>query len=204
VNENTPLVIFDAKRDRNCLLFCHSWGGVKRKVDYVHGMTPSSLAMRISVPRLDYGPANVAIQHNFVGKLGPRSNNLEQFDALVLRARSAGKNRGGCGVSLIEQDGMAWGTTVDLKSTWQEIRVPLDELHPVKAAMLPQGWPKSNPYWLRTPLGRGGKNDSLKLENVQGVQISIGKEHALDGARKGVIIEIESISLERKRGGKEY
>jgi len=206
VNENTPLVIFDAKRDRNCLLFCHSWGGVKRKVDYVHGMTPSSLAMRISVPRLDYGPANVAIQHNFVGKLGLRSNNLEQFDTLVLRARSAGKNRGGCGVSLIEQDGMAWGTTVDLKSTWQEIRVPLDELHPVKAAMLPQGWPKSNPYWLRTPPGRGGKNDSLKLENVQGVQITIGKEHALDGARKGVIIEIEGISLERKRSGngKEY
>jgi hypothetical protein len=100
---------------------------------------------------------------------------------------------------------MAWGATVDLKSTWQEIRVPLDELHPVKAVMLPQGWPKNvNAYWLRTLPDRGGKNDSLKLENVQGVQISIGKEHALDGAQKGVIIEIEGISLERKRSGKKY
>lgn len=199
VNENAPLVIFDAKRDRKRLLFPRFRRGVRTRVDCVHGTAPSRLAIRISVPRLDYEPAHLAIQHNFVGTLGPRYKDVERFDTLVLRARTAGKNQGSCGVSLIEQDGMAWGTSVDLENAWQEIPVPLDKLHPVKVAALPRGWPKSNPYWLRAPLERGGENDSLKLKNVQQVQIFLGKEHVPEGPEKGAIIEIESISLERKR-----
>ena len=79
-------------------------------------------------------------------------------------------------VFLIERDGMAWGSSLQLRRGMRSIRIPLRELKPMRAAMLPRDFPVGiNPYFLRPPNGRGGGEDRVDLSNLQAVQVTVRK-----------------------------
>ena len=98
-------------------------------------------------------------------------------------------------LSMIELDGTAWGSTVPLTGQWQEIRTPLSKLCPMKVAMLPQGWPWLNHYWLRNPTG-GTQAEHLRIQNIAAVQISLGARFFPEDANLPHAIELESIILD--------
>jgi hypothetical protein len=195
VEKEAPVILFDARRDRNKLLFSHEWGGVPRRIDFVQGMTPSKLALRIDVPGFKAGPKDVSCQHNFSKELDERRGVLGRFKVLQVRARSGQEATKKFGIALIELDGTAWGSTVPLTGQWQEIRIPLSKLCPTKVAMLPQGWPWVNPYWLRNPTG-GTQAEHLRIQNIAAVQISLGARFFPEDANRPHAIEVESIILD--------
>jgi hypothetical protein len=195
VEKEAPVILFDAGRDRNKLLFSHEWGGVPRRIDFVQGMTPSKLALRIDVPSFKAWPQDVSCRHNFGEEFDARRGVLERFKVLRVRARSGQEATKKFGIALIELDGTAWGLVVPLTGQWQEIRTPLSKLCPMKVAMLPQGWPPLNHYSSINLTG-GIQKEHLRIQNIAAVQISLGARFFPEDANLPHAIELESIILD--------
>ena len=196
VDGNTPIVLYDVSRDRNKLLYSQYWGGVQYAYDFVLGMSAGRLALRIEVPSLKDEPQDVSCRHPFGEGIDTRREDMGQFKALCLRVRAGEKATTHFGIALIEKDGTIWGTSVPVTTQWNEIRIPLSQFVLTKAAMLPRGWPnKVNPYWLGTPADRGGKEDHLRIENVETIQFSVGARFLQKYTDGPHAIELESVTL---------
>jgi len=195
VEKEAPVILFDARRDRDKLLFSHEWGGVPRRIGFVQGMTPSKPALRIDVPGFKAWPKDVSCQHKFGKELEGRRCDLGRFEVLRLRARSGQEPTKKFGIALIELDGTAWGSVIPLTSRWQEICIPLSKLCPMKVAKLPEGWPPLSRYWSRNLTG-GIQQEHLRIQNITAVQISLGARFFPEDANLPHAIELESIILD--------
>jgi hypothetical protein len=197
VDANAPIVLYDVSRDQNKLLYSQYWGGVQYAYDFVPGMSTDRLALRVEVPSFKYEPNDVSWQHPFVKEIDTRLEDMSRFNTLCLRVRAGEKATTHFGIALIEKDGTGWGTSVLLTTQWNEIRIPLSQLVLTKVAMLPRGWPALNPYWLPIPVGRGGKDDRLHMENVEDVQFSVSTRYFEKHVEGPHAIELESVTLEK-------
>jgi hypothetical protein len=197
VPENSPVVLFDALKDRNDIMFSHSWGGIPRNVDFVTGSEPSKLALRIEVDGFKWEPFDVSCKYELDKEVKARLDDLRDSNTLSIRARSDEDDV--LGIALIETDGTAWGTEISITSKWQEIQVELDKLTVVKAAMLPRGWPEVNPYWMRTSEDNKVNKATLEIQNVNAVQFSLGARFYPKTTDGKHTVEIESIKLEGKK-----
>jgi len=197
VDANAPIVLYDVSRDRNKLLYSQYWGGVQYAYDFVPGMSTGRLALRIEVPSLKDEPQDVSCRHPFAKEIDTRLEDMGQFKALCLCVRAGQIATTHFGIALIEKDGTAWGTSVPVTTQWSEIRIPLSQFVLTKAAMLPRGWPKVNPYWLGTPADRGGKEDHLRVENAETIQFSVGARFLQKYTDGPHAIELESVTLEK-------
>lgn len=201
VEQNAPLVLFDAIKNRNRLIYSHWWRGIDYNVSFVPSMTEGKVALRIDTkdfkqplnPKL---PPEVSCSYFFGNELETRRQDLSRAKAILLRARAGKPDTTSFAINLIETDGTAWAAIVPLTANWRQIRIPLAELKLVKSAMIPQGWPEVNPYWQPTPAGRGGKKDKLKIDNLQAVQITFGARLMPERVDRPHAIEVESIALE--------
>jgi len=160
-------------------------------------MSTDRLALRVEVPSFKYEPNDVSWRHPFVKEIDTRLEDMSRFNTLCLRVRAGEKATTHFGIALIEKDGTGWGTSVPLTTQWNEIRIPLSQLVLTKVAMLPRGWPALNPYWLPIPVGRGGKDDCLHMENVEDVQFSVSTRYFEKHVEGPHAIELESVTLEK-------
>jgi hypothetical protein len=72
-------------------------------------------------------------------------------------------------IALVERDGSAWGTVVELSDEWQDFEVPVAKLRPVPLALLPRPYPQFLPYLMEVESGREGP----RLTELDGVQFSV-------------------------------
>ncbi len=198
VEANAPIVLYDVSRDRNKLLFSQYWGGVPYTYDFVGGMSAGRLALRFEVPSLKDDPQDVSCRYLFGKEIDARLEDMGRFQTLCLRVRAGQIATTNFGVTLIEKDGSAWGATVPISEQWNQVCIPLSQFVSTKAAMLPRGW-AANPYWLGTPTSRGGREDHLRVENVESIQFSIGARFLMDYTNGPHAIELQSATLGKPR-----
>jgi hypothetical protein len=194
VDANTPIVLFDASRDRDKFLISQYWHGPHYTYDFVDGMTAGALAFRFEVESLKDEPKDVSCRCIFGRETDGRLADMNGFRTLCVRVRARQKATTHFGIILMEKDGSNWAATVPVTEQWNEVCVPLSQFVSAKAAMLPRGW-SGHPYWLSTPTNRGGKDDRLHIENVESIQFSIGARFFANYVDGPVAIELESVSL---------
>jgi hypothetical protein len=91
-------------------------------------------------------------------------------------------------LTLMEDDGTSWSTTVTVDTTWQEQAVPLAHLTAGRGVLLPQGFPGEWNYWVGPATGRGGTTDRLQLEHLERVELSLRP-------KEGRGVEVEWVAL---------
>ncbi|MCL4192113.1 MAG: hypothetical protein KJZ87_10235 [Thermoguttaceae bacterium] len=108
---------------------------------------------------------------------------LHHANALEIVARAIEPPNDKLEVVFLERDSATWGTAVPLSEKWQRIVVPLGEL-------------RLFGHWAHTE-GRGGKNDRLKIEELEAANFCFGAWFCGDRAGQAHGIGVESASLLR-------
>jgi hypothetical protein len=171
VAAGAPILLFDGARDLNHILYPHPWGYVRFRTDVVAGSEPQRLALSAVVEDLSPTPDRHFALRTFLPD-GQRTRLGEPSagGALRVRARATG-GRGSdrMQIALVERDGTAWGTVVELADMWREIVIPLSDLRPVPLALLPRPYPQFLPYLLEAAATRDGP----RLAELDGLQFAV-------------------------------
>jgi len=194
VPADAPVLLYDARRDIDHVLYPHPWSYVPFRTDLVAGGEPGRLALRADVQ--DFAPS----PHHFaVRTFLPESQRTRLGDAdpeggtLRVRARTADRSNDRLEIALVETDGAAWGTVIKLADEWKEYRIPLSDLRPVALALLPRPYPQFLPYLLEKESGREGP----RISHLDGLQFSVSRGLFEGTAAEGAHgFEIERVVLE--------
>ena len=197
VDACSPIVLYDASRDRDKFLISQYWHGPHYNYDFVSGQTVGKLAFHLEVKNLTTEPQDVSCKHIFGREIDGRLADMNGFQTLCVRVRAATKETTHFGITLMDKDGSAWSAAVPITEQWSEVRIPLSQFAFAKAAMLPRGW-SGHSYWLETPTNRGGENDRLHIENAESILFSIGSRFLQNNSNGTKAIELESVSLEKR------
>ena len=193
VRAGAPLLLFDARRDQDHVLYAHPWQYVRFETSIVAGGGPDRLAVAVSVDDFTLPPHHFALRTFLPAAQRTRLGEARADGVLRIRARAAGRTTDRMQVALIERDGTAWGAVVELTAAWREIAVQLSTLRPVPLALLPRPYPQFLPY-LRESVPRG---PGPRLEELDGLQFAIAAGMFQNMDRAGAHgFEIERVVLE--------
>ena len=96
--------------------------------------------------------------------------------------------------NFVDKEGRGYGAAFNLKAEASDILIPVSDLVPTKAAMLPQDWPGVNPYWY--PASAQENNGiALDWKIIEFVQVSLREELYDVGNWKNKGIVVEKIEL---------
>ena len=91
---------------------------------------------------------------------------------------------------------MSWSAAVPLDTAWSDRVVPLGALRPARAVKLPEGFPGEWNYWLPPPSRRGGPGDTIRLADVERIQLSLRRADASAVGAGPFGFELQSITLD--------
>ncbi|MCJ7750855.1 MAG: hypothetical protein MUQ65_07140, partial [Armatimonadetes bacterium] len=195
VRSDTPLTLFDAVRDAAHVAYGDRWWYNPR---IVPGMSPGRLALLIGRPAHNVwlGDKEVVCRHVFGEDLGERRAHLDRYDTLRLTVRAREKATEQLLVTLVEDGGKAWGKIIPLTPDWQEIRLPLSALDPIRPSVVPWGFPRSWPEGRETPEYLPQEQVRIRVVDVTEVQVLFGPPLCAERTEEAHAIELESIALE--------
>jgi hypothetical protein len=98
-------------------------------------------------------------------------------------------------LTLMEEDGTSWTAIVTADSAWRDYTVPLSEFRVARGVKLPLGYPGQWNYWVDPASGRGGSGDSLRIVDVERLQLSMRREEGQKIAPGTYGVEVESVTL---------
>lgn len=211
VPRGAPVLLFDAARDLDHVLYPHPWSYVPFRTDVLAGSGPGRLALSAVVEDFAPDPHHFALRTFLTDAQRTRLGEIPaQGTTLRIRARAApagdrgtetGEVAGSAAdrsaarlqVALVERDGAAWGTTLELSEGWREHEVPLADLRPVPLALLPRPYPQFLPYLMEVePDGNGPQPSEL-----DGLQFSTSASLYPDGDETGPRgFQVERVVLE--------
>jgi hypothetical protein len=166
------VLLFDARRDLDHLLYPHPWGYVRFRTDVVAGSEPERLALSGVVEDLNVAPHHFALRTFLPEGQRTRLADAPEAGVLRIRARAAGgRTADRLEVALVERDGTAWGTVVDLTDAWRDFAVPLSQLRRTPLALLPRPYPLFLPYLMEISTARTGP----RLAELDGLQFSVSR-----------------------------
>ena len=191
VRPDTPLRLFTASDDAARLAFTRIGdAGRQGLFRVVPSGASGDAAFHVELPAARGGSGDYTASLVVKERVDERGTSLAGARSLVLRARGVGPRRT-LHVTLVERDGTAWSAPVPLDSAWAERTIALSDLKPARWAMLPEGFPGEWNYWASPPAGRGGPGDTIRLTDVERVQLSLRPEPS--AGPYGV--EVESLTL---------
>ena len=179
-----PVRAFDAESDYEDLERRATWG---YREQLVTGNADDKLALRIG--GRGAGHRDVVIRHWFGNRLGARSGcPASLVRALRLTARAV-ESPAGVQIALGDDHGAVWGTAVRLATDWQELRLPLSELLPMKPPQVPHPWP--------LPLSAGDATSQGPVKvGLSTLYVSLRPGLFADEAEQGAAIELQEVALE--------
>ncbi len=194
VAAETPLVLFDARRDRDHILVPHPWKYVAFRIGFVGATMPDRLALQAIVDDFAPAPHHFAIRSILPEGAGRRLPETGSEAELRITGRTTGRKSGKLVVALVEASGMAWGAEIALTDAWRDIAVPLSSLRRVPLVLLPRPFPEYLPYMLES----AGEYAALNLAQLEGLQYSMDGDPAVaadESVPQG--FEIERVTLDR-------
>jgi hypothetical protein len=172
VPENAPLLLFDAARDLNHVLYPHPWGYVTFRTGLIAGSEPGRLALSAVVEDFSPPPHHFGLR-TFVpeGQRSRLGDAPTSGGVLRVRARATGRATDRMRVALVERDGTAWGAVIELTETWQETEIPLADLLPTPLVLLPRPYPQFLPYLLEPE----PRSDGPRSSDLDGLQFTVDR-----------------------------
>ena len=186
--ENTALEIYNPTVDRSARIY----PGFRRgfQTSYTTGAEPEQIILKLSASELS-GDHTIGMEQYFADKLEGRSS--ETFNKLMIKARTAESQPVKAKITLTNKDAFSFSTTITLTSEFRDIEVPLNNMMPDSALLLPRPYPGYLPTWFKA-----SGTSSFNLSDIEKIQVTIGTDVAESAFKKPYSLEIESIWLGKK------
>jgi len=191
VPENAKLEIFNPTTDKSI----RTYPGFRRgfQTSYITGREPAQLILRLSANELS-GVHSIGFAHYIGDKWQGRTGEINSFEKLVIRARTADSQAVKAKIILINKDAFAFSTFVTLKNSFQDLEVRFDQLVADSALLLPRPYPEFMPLWFKA-----SGTSSFNLQDIEKLQLTVGSELTGDELKRSYSIEVQSIWVEKKK-----
>jgi len=191
VPPNAKLEIFNPTIDQSI----RTYPALRRgfQTSYITGAEPAQIILRLSANELS-GIHTMGFVHYFDDKLQGRFSEINAFDQLVIRARTAESQPEKVKITLITKNAFAFSGVITLTNTIQSIEVPLDKLIPDSCLLLPAPYPDFMPSWFKA-----SDSSPFNLSEIEKIQVTMGSDLSGSDLEKTYSMEIESIWLEKKK-----
>ncbi|KMT66686.1 family 1 glycosylhydrolase [Catenovulum maritimum] len=190
--ENAILVLFDAEKDQNTRLY-PKWG--KTRWDYVAGQNGLGTAFRLSIMDLEQSGSNWLLRSTLAEDNHFSAKNLSGYNTLAIKARAIGDTDEFVNIAVLNQDGLAFGKTIQVGQNWQFYQISIADLTSVKTMM-------TNGYPMFLPAEYPSLKQAdvlLNLNQIQGSQVSFDASKYSSQALKGWhAVELEYMYLIKK------
>jgi hypothetical protein len=195
VESSAPLYIFNAATDETHL--SRQW---VRGSSVIPDAMPGRAELQVNVEKLfreDPENKNANPVHDysiryFAGeKIKGRKADLNSKSRVILVARSLNNKPGKLQVALIDKDGVAVGSIVDLSQEKKEVTINLRDLKQVKIVTLPRPYPTFLPYYFYSR-----SEEEFDINQLESIQLSIGPGLTEQQLREPNGVAIESVRLE--------
>lgn len=187
--KNTPLSVFDAQSDRNNLLYPKN-GKVRQ--EYVSGQNGLGTVLKLGLDNLT--DSNFLLKTTLAADSQLINRSTDGFNTLAIKIRSVTEQEH-INFALLDKDGLAFGTKLNVSDKWQYLLVPLSALTATDTMMI-QAYPSFMPKSIAPQLGYNAKTFDSAINLIQGLQISFDVKSYNDKAMSSWhCIEIDNVSL---------
>lgn len=173
ISKEQPVQLFDAEKDVSALSFTR-WSKDSKLVP-TDQLGASEYQIRIDElfvedPENLLGPViyDYSIKCYVKDRIKSISPFLTDRKTVVLKARSLSGSPEKIQLALIDKQGVAFGTFLDLGTTLKEYSIPINQLKIVNTVILPRPYPSFLPYSYQV------KKGNLRLEDIESMILSIG------------------------------
>jgi hypothetical protein len=198
VSKNNSLYLFNAITDSDEV--SKEW---RRGANLLPGSEPNTALMVIKVPGLvtvdsenlnGTKIADYSLRYNFSRKINGRLDELEKFSKLIVKATLLNASPFPVQVALVMKNGNAFGgvITLDEAAASKNYAINISDLKPVKLVTLPRPYPSFLDYYFEG----SSSNQSLKLSDVETLQISVGPGIGEANLKNDFSFALESIRME--------
>jgi hypothetical protein len=195
VAEGAPVLLFDAGRDLDHVLYDRPTEGFRFRTDVVPGSEPGRLALSTVIENLAADPWQVALRTFLTEPERTRLGEFRGDASLRVKARVVGRPSDRVEVALVQRDGAAWGAAIDVTDTWEEFVIPLSTLRRVLLVLLPRPYPQFLPYLFEAATTDGGP-DPARLDGLQfSVSADLFAGTSIEGPHG---FEVERVVLETR------
>jgi hypothetical protein len=194
VTPRSPVRLFDPASDVHRLAFTRIGDNVRQGIfRLVRSSRTGNAALHLETPVVEgRSPRDYTASLVVKDRISARGESLAAARALTVRLRGLGA-RQTLHVTLMEKDGTSWSVPIEVDSAWTERTVTLVELGSARGVSLPQGFPGEWAYWVEPAAGRGGRGDTVRITDVERLQLALRGDAGARGGKYGV--EIESVAL---------
>jgi hypothetical protein len=196
VNPTAPLQLFTAEQDANRLAYTRIGDAGRRGIFQslpASGADPAALRLFFPLSS-DRGLDDYTGSLSIKDKIADRKPGISSAKALDVKARGVSDEQE-IYLTLVEADGTSWTKKLTLKSGWEDIVVPLDQLKIALGVKLPLGFPERWNYWITPAKGRGGPDDHVRLDQVERLQFSFRPSAASRKAETDPSVDIASVTM---------
>jgi hypothetical protein len=188
---NGRLTIFDPTVDRTARVYAGFRSGFQSS--YTAGEKSGQVILRLSATELNRDQT-FGFVYYFGDKLQGRKWELDSFNRLFIRARTAEAQPMKAKITLTDKDAFSFSTFITLTSTFQDIEVPLTNLVQDSMLLLPRPYPGFLPVWFRA-----SGSSSFNFSAIEKIQITIGSELTESELKKPYSLEVETIWIEKRK-----
>ncbi|MCB0633040.1 MAG: cellulase family glycosylhydrolase [Saprospiraceae bacterium] len=186
--KDAPITLFDATRDQGEIMYYNRRFRDNRIIGTATEQT-GRLAVRLDLKN-DIADNALGFQYYFGGEDYTNRKELSSYQHLTLQVRNDKDSELKLTVKLIDQQANAFTADVIIEPAdgFQQISIPLAELHPAPSLQLPRPYPGFQDLWQESAPGA-----QLKLAELEKVEVLAFSEPALKVERK--VLDITEISL---------
>jgi hypothetical protein len=184
--------IFNPTNDRNALIY----PSFRRnfQASYITVEFPGQLILKLATSGLS-GDHIIGVQHFFAGKLKGRMTEADLAGKLMIRARTGETRPLKAKITLTNADAVSVSSFITLTDQFTDIEVPMNNLVPDSALLLPRPYPGFQPLKFKA----AGSVVSFKLYEMEKIEITIGSDVLPAEFNKPYSAEIASVWLERRK-----
>ncbi|PKM18950.1 MAG: hypothetical protein CVV11_11080 [Gammaproteobacteria bacterium HGW-Gammaproteobacteria-15] len=189
---NAPVALFDATLDRHNNLYPKD---ERVRQDLVSGQQGKGLALRLAIEDLQATAPELLLRVTPAPDNSLLQRDLTGYNTLAIKIRAVKQNEQ-IELALLNADGLAFGTELNVSTEWQYLLLPLSTLHSTATA-LPQAFPTFMPALLPAAQAGLAWPANSDLRQLQGVQLrfnagayaaaALGGWHAVELAEVSLI-----------------
>ncbi|MFL5807961.1 MAG: membrane or secreted protein [Flavisolibacter sp.] len=147
-SSSVPLELFNVNTDRNNItIYNTDWRN--NRVEYITVDEPGQLVLDAIVGKPAPGKL-MGLQMYLGDKLKGRETEISSFDKIVIRAGTTYGSPIKLKIGFGSKDGFSYTANVTLTGQFREIELPLSDLRPDVALLLPRPYPGFLPLWFKS------------------------------------------------------
>lgn len=189
--------LFSVSRDKGDLVFPHFSFGMRYNVDYKMGSDGDKISLSVKVNFSAENKILFGMQLSVAKKIKSVCPERNDYNYIVLRARSNQDTISKIRLNLLTDDGRNYTTSRDLNKDWMDVEIPISAFKIGDALLLPSSYPLFLPKIWYSP--NGGDNSVLNPFAISAIQIVCDKAGTeVKSGKLETGFEIESIYLTKK------